>query len=64
MNEFTFEHGGQLDWNVFFNTLFHLIVPLLPLIVAIIIFGVFLWIAHFIFSILLGGKNEIRSGNK
>ena len=50
MNEIVFEHGGDLDWNVFFDTLFHLIIPLLPLIAAIIIIGTILWIINFILS--------------
>ena len=64
MNELVFEHGGQLDWNVFFDTLFRLIAPLLPLITVIIIIGVLLWVLNFILSVCPGGKNEMRGENR
>ena len=33
MNEFTFGHGGQLDFDLFFSTFFDLIYAVLPLII-------------------------------
>ena len=35
MNELVWEHGGQIDFDVFFSTLFGLIYSALPLIIII-----------------------------